>query len=274
MGYFQAVVLGVVQGLTEFLPVSSSAHLILARALLGWDAAELGLAFDVACHVGTLGAVVAFFRADLTALAAAVPRLVRAPLWPADSQGRRLRLIAIGTAPVVVVGVLFAGAVEDTLRTPWVTVVTLTLVAVLFLVVERTGRAAHGEEFVTPAAALAIGVAQAAALVPGVSRSGATITTGMFLGLRRDAAARFSFLLGVPAILAAAAHEGLHLAEVGMDAEQVRLFLIGMGVSGAVGYVTITYFLRYLVSHTLAPFAWYRIALAALTAVWLVSGRG
>jgi undecaprenyl-diphosphatase len=96
----------------------------------------------------------------------------------------------------------------------------------------------------------------------------------MYLGLRREAAARFSFLLGVPAILAAAAHEGLHLAQAGMSAEQVRMFLIGMGVSGVVGYVTITYFLKYLVGHTLAPFAWYRLALAAITAVWLVSGRG
>jgi undecaprenyl-diphosphatase len=273
VGYFQAVVLGVVQGLTEFLPVSSSAHLILARALLGWDAARLGLAFDVACHVGTLGAVVAYFRTDLVALTAAVPGLFRGPVWPADAAGRRLRLIAVGTVPVVVVGVLFAGAIEDALRTPWVTVVTLTAVAVLFLLVERSGRATGGEEAVTPAVALAIGVAQAAALVPGISRSGATITTGMYLGIRREAAARFSFLLGVPAILAAAAHEGLHLVEAGLDAGQVRLFLIGMSVSGVVGYVTIKYFLKYLVSRSLAPFAWYRIALAAVTAGWLLSGR-
>jgi undecaprenyl-diphosphatase len=273
VAYFQAVVLGVVQGLTEFLPVSSSAHLILARALLGWDAAELGLAFDVACHVGTLGAVLAYFRADLAALAAAVPGLLRAPLWPADAAGRRLRLIAVGTVPVVIVGLLLAGAIEDALRTPWVTVVTLVAVAVLFLLVERTGRATRGEEAMTPAAALAIGVAQAAALVPGVSRSGATITTGMFLGLRREAAARFSFLLGVPAILAAAAHESLPLLRSGLAAGQAWMFLIGMGVSGVVGYVTIKYFLRYLVGHSLAPFAWYRIALAAVTAVWLLSGR-
>jgi undecaprenyl-diphosphatase len=274
VGYFQAVVLGVVQGLTEFLPVSSSAHLILARALLGWDAAELGLAFDVACHVGTLGAVVAYFKADLVELARSAPTLFRSPLWPGDAAGRRLRLIAVGTLPVVVAGLLFAGAIEDALRTPWVTVVTLTAIAVLFLLVERSGRAKQGEEAVTPRAALAIGVAQAAALVPGVSRSGATITTGMFLGLRREAAARFSFLLGVPAILAAAAHEGLHLVQAGMSAEQARMFLIGMGVSGVVGYMTITYFLKYLVGHTLAPFAWYRIALAAITVAWLFSGRG
>jgi undecaprenyl-diphosphatase len=272
--YFQAVMLGVVQGLTEFLPVSSSAHLILARALLGWDAAELGLAFDVACHVGTLGAVVAYFRADLAGMAARVPGLFRRPVWPADAAGRRLRLIAVGTVPVVIAGVFLAGAIEDTLRTPWVTVVTLTAVAVLFLLVERTGRATRGEEAVTPAIAIAIGVAQAAALVPGVSRSGATITTGMFLGLRREAAARFSFLLGVPAIVAAAAHEGLPLITSGLGAEQVRVFLIGMGVSAVVGYATITYLLKYLVSHSLAPFAWYRIALAAVVAVWLLSGRG
>lgn len=274
MGYFQAVALGVVQGLTEFLPVSSSAHLILARTLLGWDAAELGLAFDVACHVGTLGAVVAYFRADLVALAAAVPRFARAPLRPADAHGRRLRLIAIGTVPVLIVGVLFAGAIEDALRTPWVSVITLTLVAVLFLIVERAGLATRGEEAVTPVMALAIGAAQAAALVPGVSRSGATIATGMVLGIRRDAAARFSFLLGVPAILAAAAHEGLHLVETGMAPGQAWLFLIGMGVSGVVGYFTIKYFLKYLVGHTLAVFAWYRIALAAVAAGWLLSGRG
>jgi len=274
VGYFQAVVLGVVQGLTEFLPVSSSAHLILARALLGWDAAELGLAFDVACHVGTLGAVVAYFRADLLELTAAAPGLFRRPVWPAERAGRRLRLIAVGTVPVAVVGLLFAGAIEETLRTPWVTVVTLVAVAVLFLVVERTGGATRGEEAITPATALVIGVAQAAALVPGVSRSGATITAGMFSGVRRDAAARFSFLLGVPAILAAAGHEGLHLVQAGMTAGQAWLFLIGMGVSGVVGYLTIKYFLKYLVTHTLAPFAWYRIALAAVTAVWLMSGRG
>jgi undecaprenyl-diphosphatase len=150
----------------------------------------------------------------------------------------------------------------------------LVAVAILFLAVERSGRGTRGEETLSPPAAFAIGVAQAAALVPGVSRSGATITTGMFAGLRREAAARFSFLLGVPAILAAAAHEGLHLFRAGMNAEQALLFLVGMFVSGVVGYLTIKYFLKYLVSHTLAPFAWYRIALAAVAAVWLISRRG
>jgi undecaprenyl-diphosphatase len=272
--YIAAVLLGVVQGLTEFLPVSSSAHLILARLFFGWDARQLGLAFDVACHVGTLAAVVAFFRADLLEMARAVPGLLRAPVWPAEGAGRRLRLVAVGTVPVLIVGVLLAGRIEDALRTPWVAVVSLVTVAILFLVVERVGGGTGGEESMSVFAALAIGAAQAAALVPGVSRSGATITAGMFSGMRRDAAARFSFVLGVPAILAAAGHEGLHLIQAGMTGEQAVLFLIGMGVSGVVGYITITYFLKYLVNHTLAVFAWYRIALAVVTALWLVNGRG
>jgi len=267
-------VLGVVQGLTEFLPVSSSAHLILARLFFGWDADQLGLAFDVACHVGTLLAVVAYFRADILDMARAVPGLLRAPLWPAAGPGRRLRLVAVGTLPVVVVGPFMAGRVEEALRTPWVVVATLAGVAILFLVVERVGARTRGEESMSPAGALAIGAAQAMALVPGVSRSGATITTGMFMGLRRDAAARFSFVLGVPAILAAAGHEGLHLVRVGLTADQAGIFVVGMGVSAVVGYAAIAYLLKYLVNHTLAVFAWYRIALAAVTVLWLASGRG
>jgi len=274
LGYFQAILLGTVQGLTEFLPVSSSAHLILARLLLGLDADRLGLAFDVACHVGTLIAVVGFFRADLMAMTRVAPGLLRRPLWPDDGPGRQLRLVIVGTLPVVVAGLLAAGAIETALRTPWVVVATLTLVGVLFLVVEAVGARSRDEGSIGAGEALAIGAAQALALIPGVSRSGATITLGMFLGLRRDAAARFSFVLGVPAILAAAVHEGLGLARVGLTAGEAGIFLVGMGVSAVVGYVAIKYFLKYVVNHTLSVFAWYRIALASVTVAWLVSSRG
>ena len=269
MGYFEAILLGTVQGLTEFLPVSSSAHLILARALLGLDAERLGMAFDVACHVGTLLAVVVFFRTDLTAMAMALPGLFRRPLWPADQPGRQMRLIALGTLPVVAAGLLVAGGLEDRLRTPLVAAASLLVVAVLFLVVERVGSRTRDERGLTAGEAVLIGAAQALALVPGVSRSGATITAGMFMGLRREAAARFSFLLGVPAILAAAVHEGWHLLQAGLTADQTGLFLVGMTVSGVVGYAAVKYFLKYVAGHTLAVFAWYRIALAAVTVAWL-----
>jgi undecaprenyl-diphosphatase len=271
--YFAALVLGIVQGATEFLPVSSSAHLLLARLFFGFDADQLGMAFDVACHVGTLAAVVAYFRDDLIAMAKAAPAaLSRDARGPA----RQLQLMAAGTVPVIVVGVLFAGRIEDTLRTPWVVVCTLFVVGALFLAIERVERRSprRGDEAsVGFGQSVVIGVAQAAALVPGVSRSGATITAGMATGLRRDAAARFSFVLGVPAILAAAGHEGLHLLKAGLPGDQAVLFGIGMVTSAIVGYVVIRFFLKYLAGHTLAVFAWYRIALAAITTIWLVSGR-
>lgn len=271
MGYFQAAILGAVQGLTEFLPVSSSAHLILARLLLGWEAEALGLAFDVACHVGTLLAVLVYFRHDLWAMARAVPDVFRAGV---DGPARRIRLIAAGTVPVVVVGLLWASVIEARLRTPGVAAATLALGAIGFFVAERFGRQARGEESAGYGDSVAIGLAQAAALVPGVSRSGATITVGMLLGLRREAAARFSFLLGIPAIAAAAGHAALGVIEAGLTGEQAVLFLIGMSVSAVVGYLAIDYLLRYLTRHSLSVFAWYRLAVAAIVVVGMLLGRG
>jgi undecaprenyl-diphosphatase len=271
LGYFQAIVLGAVQGLTEFLPVSSSAHLILARMFFGWEAERLGLAFDVACHAGTLLAVLVYFRRDLAAMARALP----AALSPAAAGPARLaRAVALGTLPVVVVGALWASAIESQLRAPAVTAVTLVLGAAGLFAADRFGSRSRGESDVGTAASLAIGCAQAAALVPGVSRSGATITVGMLLGLRREAAARFAFLLGVPAIAAAAGHAALGLASTGLSPGDAGLFLAGMGVSAVVGYGAIDGLLRYLNRHGLAAFAWYRLVLAAIVIGWIWSGRG
>ena len=265
MGVLAAILLGAVQGLTEFLPVSSSAHLILARLLFGVDADRLGMAFDVACHVGTLIAVVTFFRDDLVAMAKAGRGVFRrAP----DGAARRLQLVVVGTLPVVVVGLLVAGRIEEQLRTPLVASVTLALGALLFFWVERVGSRSRDEGSLTAGEGLGVGVAQAVALVPGVSRSGATITMGMLLGLTRDGAARFSFVLGVPAIMAAAGHEGLHLLKAGMGRDDAGIFLVGMGTSAVVGYAAIKYFLEYLTSHSLAAFAWYRLVVAALVLGW------
>jgi undecaprenyl-diphosphatase len=267
---FQAVVLGVVQGLTEFLPVSSSAHLILGRLFLGLDADNLGLAFDVACHVGTLGAVIAYFRTDLWQMARATPRILRA-----DSVGpvRMLRLVTVGTLPVAVVGLTLTGVIEAHLRTPGVAAATLAGGGLLFFVAERFGTQRRESENLGFGEAMAIGAAQAAALVPGVSRSGATITLAMLVGLRREAAARFSFLLGVPAIVAAAGHEAVALAAVGLSPEDAVRFRVGMSVSGVVGYLSIKYLLRYLAGHSLAAFAWYRLALAGTVVGWWMIGR-
>ena len=262
-----AALLGVVQGLTEFLPVSSSAHLILARAFFGWDHSGFGLAFDVATHVGTLLAILVYFRADLFGMIAAAPRVFTGT----DADASRARLIAIGTIPVVIVGALWASAIEAHLRTPQVAAVALAAGAVLFFVVEKIGAQwRHDDRGMSVAQALVFGIAQTTALIPGVSRSGSTIVAGMAMGFTRAAAARFGFLLGIPAILAAAAKEALELRHVGLAPGEISLFVVGGVTAFVVGYLAIRFFMRYLGSHSLAVFAWYRLALAATVVIWLV----
>jgi len=287
----QAALLGVVQGLTEFLPVSSSAHLILARAFFGFDADKFGLTFDVACHVGTLVAVIVYFRKDLALMIAAVPQALgirpseigrhayaadagRHPpsgsmIAVADREPWLIWLLVVATIPAVIVGLLFGKVIEARLRTPVVAAAMLAIGAILMLLAERSGRKTRDEMSLTMAEAFWIGCAQAAALVPGVSRSGATITLALFLGLRRPEAARFIFLLAIPAILGAAAHEAPKVMKAGFPGDTAALFAIGVVTSAIVGYLAVKYFIRYLANHTLDVFAWYRLALAAATAVWL-----
>jgi undecaprenyl-diphosphatase len=249
--------------------VSSSAHLILARAFFGWEVPPaFGLAFDVALHVGTLAAILVFFRREVAAMAAAAPAVFSArPGLP----GRLLQAIAVGTVPVVIVGLLFNDTIERVLRTPAVAAGALAIGAVAMLAAERMGPRQRVEDSLSWSDAVVIGCAQAAALIPGVSRSGSTIAIGMFLGFRRDAAARFTFLLAIPATLAAAGKEALELGAMGLPAETLQVVAVGLLVSFAVGYVTIKYFLRFLAGHRLDVFAYYRLVLAAWTAVWLAT---
>jgi undecaprenyl-diphosphatase len=268
----QAALLGVVQGLTEFLPVSSSAHLILARAFFGFDGDKFGLTFDVACHVGTLIAVLIYFRRDIGEMIAALPYLfstrTTSPIAGRGEDARQIWLLAAGTVPAVVAGLLFKNQIEEHMRTPMVAAVALALGGVMILVAERAGSKTRGERTLTMIEAVWIGCAQALALVPGVSRSGATLTVALLIGLRRAGAARFVFLLAIPAILGAAASEAPRLLKAGLG-DTASLFLIGIVTSAIVGYATVKYFIRYLGDHSLDMFAWYRIALAATVAIWL-----
>jgi len=262
-----AALLGVVQGLTEFLPVSSSGHLILARAFFGWDPGRFGIAFDAACHVGTLLAVVAFFRQDVAALLRAAP----GALAGRDGEWERLgRLIIVGTIPIVIVGGLFGDVIEARIRTPLVVAVNLVIGSVLLLAVERISRQSRDERSLGYGEALAIGVAQAAALAPGLSRSGATLSVAMFLGMARPTAARFVFLMSLPAVFAVAVKEVIDLAEVGFAGVPLTLMLVGLVSSAVVGYLAVKFFIRYLAAHSLDVFAYYRLALAAVTVVWLL----
>jgi undecaprenyl-diphosphatase len=262
-----AALLGIVQGLTEFLPVSSSAHLILFRALAGWsgDADWLEL-FDVAVHVGTLLALVAYFWRDLLAVVEALPRAAQKTTDPA---ARRLQLIVVGTVPIVIAGLLHATELEDTLRTPVIAASMLALGALVLFAAEHLGRRVKTEADLGFGQAFIIGLAQAAALVPGVSRSGSTIGVGMLLGFERAAVARFSFLLSVPAILAAAAHEGWKMRHMAITSADVQMLVIGVVTSAIVGYFAVAYFIRFISTRRLDVFAWYRLALAAVLLFWL-----
>lgn len=265
MDYAYATLLGVVQGLTEFLPVSSSAHLILARALFGWDAHGLGLAFDVATHLGTLAAVLWYFRADLWPLLAASPAALAGG---GGTRGHVVRLVTAGTIPIVVVGLVAADWLE-TLREPAVTAVMLALGAILMMTAERARAANRGDEDITLAEALMIGVGQAAALFPGMSRSGTTISVAMLVGIRREAAARFTFLMSIPAVMAAAARETMQLGDAPLTRADLTMFAVGVLVAGVVGYLAVKYLIRYLAHNSLDVFAYYRLALAGAVAAWL-----
>jgi undecaprenyl-diphosphatase len=270
----QAALLGIVQGLTEFLPVSSTAHLILARAFFGFDGDKFGLSFDVACHIGTLIAVIVYFRAEIMRMIDALPRLfnqsaIRHPQSAMDDDARMIWLLVVGTIPAVAAGLLFKKPIEEYMRTVPVAAVALALGALCFFAAEGIGAQERPERSLTLMEAFLIGCAQAVALIPGVSRSGATIVAALLIGLRRADAARFIFLLSIPAILGAAVSEAPKLLKSGLGGE-AALFAVGIVTSAIVGYIAVKYFIQYLAKHSLAAFAWYRFALAGVAAVWLL----
>lgn len=260
-GYLRALLLGVLQAVTEFLPVSSSAHLVLAPRLLGEEASTL--TFDVGLHLGTMVAVIGYFwrdwaRIGVEGLRDLATHGVRVGRW-----GQRSRLglwIALATLPAVAAGFAFEGPIEDHLRDPRTVGVMLIVFGLVIGVLDAWGGIVGRLLDMTPLRALTVGVAQAMALVPGVSRSGITIATARGLGFDRPSAARFSFLLSGPAVLAAGT---LRLTEAVRGAEAVQWgpLLLGALVAAVTGVLVLRLLLAYLESHTLRPFVWYRIAL-------------
>lgn len=268
--FIQAIILGVVQGVTEFLPVSSSGHLVLGQYFLGLDPERFGLSFDVALHMGTLLAVVSFFWRDLIRLAYAFLRSLTHGRNFDNPDQRLAYLIIASTVPAALIGFLFEGFIEGQTRQPWIVVFNLVLVGVLFIVAEAAGRHSRRASKLGFVEAVGIGLAQAAALVPGVSRSGATITLGLFLGLRREEAARFSFLMSVPIIGGAGALQLGEVVSEGMDASEALIFGAGFVSSAVVGYLAIRFFISYIADHSLRAFAYYRFGLAAVVALLLI----
>ena len=265
----EAVFLGIVQGLTEFLPVSSSGHLLLGQYFLGLDQTRFGLSFDVALHLGTLVAVVVYFWRDLVRMALAFLRSLRRRDF-SDPDQKLAYLVLASTLPAALIGYLLEDLFETAVRSPWVVVFNLVLVGVLFIVGEAVGRKSRQASKLTFLEAFGIGLAQAAALVPGVSRSGATITLGLFFGLRREEAARFSFLMSAPIIAGAGTLQLGEVVSKGMGAYDTLLFGVGFVSSAVVGYLAIRFFLRFVVNHSLRAFAYYRFGVAALVTALLV----
>lgn len=252
MTFFQAAALGLVQGLAEFLPISSSAHLILAPRLLGWP--DQGLAFDVALHWGTLAALAAAFGREWLVL-------IRAGLARDGSESSRLFWrIALATLPAAVAGLALEDLAETAFRDPRRIAAALMAFGLLLGAADRIGGGGRSLDGLGLRGCLLIGCAQALALVPGVSRSGITITAGLFLGLARAEAARFSFLLSVPIVLGAGI---LKLDDVGLAAA-TGPFWVGIAVAGLSGYAAIKFLLAFVRSRGLAPFVIYRLALGVL----------
>jgi undecaprenyl-diphosphatase len=274
VNWFEAAVLGLIQGLTEFLPISSSAHLFIVGKFLP-SGTDPGAAFTAVSQLGTETAVVVFFWRDIV-------RIVRA--WFGSLSGRVPRnnpdarmgwLVIIGTIPIVVLGVLFQTAIESSLRNLWIVATTLVVFGLILAVADAVGKQQRVLEDVTVRHGILYGLAQSLALIPGVSRSGGTITAGLLMGYTREAAARYSFLLAIPAVFGSgfyelykvfAKHEGTQ-GPFGIG--QTALATV---IAFGVGYVIIGWFLRYISTKSYRLFVWYRIALGLL--VFLLLGFG
>ncbi len=258
MPLYQVIVLAVVQGLTEFLPISSTAHLYLTSWLLGWPAETLE--FDIALHVGTLVAVLIYFFKDWVQIAAQGFGINYSPDRELAQNRGLLWLIALGSVPVAVFGLAFGEKAENAWRNPFVIGTMLVVLGVLLWIADRNGRNKRDMAGLNLIDTIVIGLAQALAIVPGASRSGVTITAGRFRGLDRAAAARFSFLLSTPAVAGAAAKAVHDLVKHGGLEPAMRVpFIAGVVVSGLVGWLVIAWFLRFLRNRSLAFFVYYRV---------------
>ena len=259
MDSLQIIVLAIVQGITEFLPVSSSGHLILVPYFTDWP--DQGLDFDLAVHIGTLTAIVAYFRHTLAAMAR--DWVLSVVQRREVGESRLAWAVLFGTIPAGVVGLLFRHDIETTLRSPLVVACTTIGYAVLLFVADRIGKQQRDERSIGWLDVVVIGCAQALALVPGTSRSGVTITAGLFRGLSRAAAARFSFLLAVPVMTAAGLAEVVGHAggDVAMD---TRAVVLGLVVSALTGFACIHFFLKWLTRYGVLPYVLYRLALGAV----------
>ena len=275
MTILQAIILGIVQGLTEFLPISSSGHLILVPWLFNWhfllNNPDLNKSFDVALHLGTFVAVLVYFWREVVRLVAAWVRSV-ARRSLADPEARLAWLLLVSTIPAAFLGVVFESFIEDRLGKPWLIAVMMIVFAFVMYAIDHVAKLDRDLDALTWTDSILIGVAQAFALCPGVSRSGITMMTGLALRLDRESAARYSFLLSIPVIGGAAAYKAVHVAKDGLPAGTAMPFVVGIASAAISGMIAIWFVLRYLKTHNFNLFVVYRIVVGAGILILIVAG--
>jgi undecaprenyl-diphosphatase len=270
MNMFHAIVLGALQGFTEVLPISSSAHLILVPWLCKWP--ESGLTFDVALHLGTLIALFVYFRRDIIEMIVSFCDVLASRRL--DTPARRLPfLIILSCVPAGIVGKLFEHQVEEIFRAKPLLIASFMIIFGLILGgVDLLGRKRKALVEIKTANAITIGLMQCLALMPGVSRSGITITAGLMLGFTRESAARFSFLMSLPIVAGAALLKCVHLLKHGIPAGEALPMLVGIGVSAVTGYISVAFLLRLVQKQSLSPFVWYRVIVGGGLIAVILSG--
>lgn len=268
VSWFEAVVLGLIQGLTEFLPISSSAHLLAVAQIFGWS--DPGAAFTAITQIGTEVAVLIYFRRDLARILTTWGRSLAHPEYRHLIDARMGWYVIIGTIPIVVLGVAFTDQIETIARNLWLTAAMLVVFGLALGAADRWGRRSRPVENLRMRDAIALGCAQALALVPGVSRSGATITMGLTVGLTREAATRYAFLLAIPAVLGSGVYQATRIA----DEPSVAWgpILLATAISFTVGYAVIAWLIRYVATNSYFPFVVYRIGLATVIVILLLAG--
>ncbi|WP_167108189.1 undecaprenyl-diphosphate phosphatase [Amycolatopsis granulosa] len=268
MGWFEALVLGLVQGLTEFLPISSSAHLRITAALAGWD--DPGAAFTAVTQIGTELAVILYFAKKIGRVLAAWWRSLYRPEWRRHPDARLGWLIIVGSLPIVVLGLLLQDAIDSAFRDLRITATTLIVFGVLLLIADRAGRQYRTLDHLTVPHGLGYGFAQAMALIPGVSRSGGTVTAGLLLGYTRSDATEYAFLLAVPAVFGSGLYK---LTDIGGDhSPQWGPTILATLVAFGVGYAVIAWLMNFIKTKSYVPFVIYRIALGVLLIVLVTTG--
>ncbi|WP_017794308.1 undecaprenyl-diphosphate phosphatase [Leucobacter salsicius] len=270
MGIFEAILLGIIQGLTEFLPVSSSAHLRISSELMGIG--DAGAAFTAITQLGTEAAVVVFFWRDITRIIGRWYQSLMGKLPRKDPDALMGWWIIIGTVPIVVLGLVFQDQIETTLRSLWFTAITLIVFGLLLGLADRVGRKQRDIKDMTWKRGLAYGFAQALALIPGVSRSGGTITAGLLMGYTREAAARYSFLLAIPAVFGSGFYQLVKAIKAPVSPTPMGLTALATVVAFLIALVVIGLFMKYISKRSFMPFVVYRVLLGIVIIVLLVTG--